>query len=224
VTTWIICIVGAYLVGSIPFGVLIGRLRGIDIREHGSRNIGATNVGRVLGRPLGALCFVLDLLKGALPVLIAGALCDALGRDPKNLDDTTAWMWWWLGVAAAAVLGHMYSVYLGFRGGKGVATSFGALLAMWQLLTLPTLGALVVWYAVLRLGRYVSIASMAAAVSIPLWYLVRIIPNTGESIGPTIMHASPPLLITSALAALVIWRHRGNISRIRKGEEPKSGT
>ena len=218
---WFIFIPGAYLIGSIPFGLLIGKARGTDIREHGSKNIGATNVGRVLGRKLGALCFLLDMLKGAIPVLAAGFACGVIGIEPAALSGGQ--MWLWLAVAAAAVAGHMAPVFLGFAGGKGVATGFGAALAMWSLLTFPAIGALVVWYATLRLGRYVSLASMTAAVSLPAWYLVRCIPPSGENVIGSIFHASPPLIVTAALALLIVWRHRANIARLRRGEEPKVG-
>ena len=117
-TLWIVCIAGAYLAGSIPFGVIIGRARGIDIREHGSKNIGATNVSRVLGARLGLLCFVLDVGKGAGPVIAAGALFDLLGKRPVDPDAATLTQsetWLWLAVAGATIVGHMYSPFLGFR-------------------------------------------------------------------------------------------------------------
>ncbi|MDY7109045.1 MAG: glycerol-3-phosphate 1-O-acyltransferase PlsY [Planctomycetota bacterium] len=218
---WLLSILAAYLIGSIPFGVLIGRAKGLDIRAHGSKNIGATNVGRVLGRKLGLVCFALDTLKGAVPVAGAGFVCGVINTEPAVLSQ--AQMWLWLLVAAAAVTGHMASIFLAFAGGKGVATGFGAALAMWPLLTFPALGALAVWYATLRLGRYVSLASMAAAVSLPLWYLLRCIPPSGENIGSSIVHASPPLIVTAALALLILWRHRTNIARLRRGEEPRIG-
>ncbi len=218
---WIACILGAYLVGAIPFGVLIARTRGVDIRQKGSKNIGATNVGRVLGRKFGAICFLLDVLKGAIPVIVAGFVCDVINKQAAEL--TLTEMWLWLAVAVASIAGHMASIYLRFAGGKGVATSFGAMLAMWPLLTWPAIGALVVWYITLRLSRYVSLASMLGAVSLPFWYLVCSIPPTGENIIPSVLHASPPLFVLIALALLVIWRHRTNIARIRRGEEPKLG-
>ncbi|MCP3903304.1 MAG: glycerol-3-phosphate 1-O-acyltransferase PlsY [Planctomycetes bacterium] len=217
---WAGCIIGAYLVGSIPFGLILGRMRGVDIREHGSKNIGATNVGRVLGRKLGSLCFVLDLLKGAGPVLVAGFACEVLGRRPAPGGLTTNEMWLWMLVAVAAVIGHMASIFLYFRGGKGVATSFGAMLALWPVLTLPALAALVVWYAVVRFTRIVSLASLCAAVSLPVWYVVSVIPNTGDTLAQ-LRHASPPLVVTILLAALVVWRHRANIGRLMRGEESK---
>ena len=221
---WGACIGGAYLVGSIPFGVLIGRAKGIDIRQHGSRNVGATNVGRVLGRRLGLVCFFLDLLKGAVPVLAAGVAGGVIGREPVDPGLAPLAIWLWLAVATAAVTGHMASVFLGFDGGKGVATGFGAMLAMWPLLTFPALGALLVWYAVVRLTRYVSLASMLAAVSMPLWYSAWSLPLAGPDMFPSLARTGPPLIATAALACLVVWRHRANIGRLRRGEEPKIGS
>lgn len=224
---WIACIAAAYLIGSIPFGVIIGRIKGIDIREHGSKNIGATNVGRVLGKKFGLVCFVLDMLKGAVPVLAAGAWNHTLGRDASEL--TALQMWLWFAVACAAVTGHMFSIFLGFRGGKGVATGCGAMLAMWPLLTFPALGSLVVWYVTLRLFRFVSLASMLAAASLPLGYLLAQIPPDAleQPASHTIdrlIHASPLFIGTLIIAALVIYQHRGNIRRLRRGEEPQIGS
>ena len=221
---WVILIGAAYLIGSIPFGVLIGRARGIDIRAHGSKNIGATNVARVLGKKLGMLCFVLDFLKGAGPVLAAGCACGVIGRSPIDL--TTPQMWLWLAVAAATVIGHMFSIFLGFRGGKGVATGFGSIAAMWPLLTLPAIGALVVWYAALRIFKYVSLASILAVMSLPLGYLLSVIPRDAQDqpLSYTLhhlWHASPPFFGTAVIALLVVYRHRGNIARLRRGDEPK---
>lgn len=196
-------------------------MRGVDIRQHGSRNIGATNVGRVLGRRLGMTCFVLDFLKGAGPVIGAGFIN---GVIKDNVGDLTAsQMWLWLAVAVAAVLGHMFSIFLGFAGGKGVATAFGTLVAMWPLLTFPALGALVVWFGTLRAMRYMSLASMIGSASIPVWYLISLSPWPGETWFAHLQHASPPLIVTTALALLVIYRHRTNIARLRRGEEPKVG-
>ncbi len=224
-TAWIICIIGAYLIGSIPFGVFIGRAKGIDIRQHGSKNIGATNVARVLGKRLGTLCFLLDVLKGAVPVIVAGIQNDVLGRQAREL--STQQMWLWLAVAIATVLGHMFSIFLRFGGGKGVATGCGAMLAMWPLLTLPAIGALIVWYVALRLFKYVSLASILASISLPIGYLAAAIPRdaTQHSLSHTIdqlLHASPPFVGTTIIALLVVYRHRSNIARLRRGEEPKS--
>lgn len=218
-TVWIICIAAAYLAGSIPFGVMLARARGVDIREHGSGNIGATNVGRVLGRRLGLVCFLLDVFKGAVPVLASGFATGVIGRPVEAV--TAQQMWSWLAVGAAAVLGHMASIFIRFRGGKGVATGFGTMVAMWPLLTIPALAVLVVWYAVLRLTRYVAAASMTAAVCLPLAYLLSIIPNSGDDVWDRLRHGSPPLIVTVLLALLVVYRHRSNIGRIVRGEEPK---
>lgn len=219
--SWTLFILLGYLLGSIPFGVLIARARGVDIRATGSRNIGATNVGRVLGRRFGIACFALDLVKGAAPVLAAGAWHGLLVRPAVEIGPAESLPW--LAVAAAAVAGHMASIYLRFAGGKGVATSFGAMLAMWPLLTLPAIGALVTWYAVLRLSRIVSAASLAAAASLPLWAVASLIPSAGAAPGATIARAWPPILVTALLALLVAWRHRANIGRLRRGEEPRIG-
>ena len=155
---WGLIIVAAYLLGSIPFGVVIGRMRGVNLLTEGSRNPGAANVTRLLGKPLGMLCFFLDMGKGVIPVIVAGVMFDLLGDRPASSDPmvavlTRTEMWLWLSVACAAVLGHMRSPWLGFRGGKGVATGFGAMVAMWAVLTLPALAAIVVWYGVLRTTR-----------------------------------------------------------------------
>jgi glycerol-3-phosphate acyltransferase PlsY len=223
-TLWIICIAGAYLLGAIPFGVIIGRARGVDILQHGSKNPGATNVARLLGKPLGAVCFVLDTLKGAVPVLVAGSIFDLLGRRPASLDPevavlTQAEMWLWLAAACAAIAGHMWSPFLGFRGGKGVATGFGTMVAMWPVLTIPALGAIVVWYGVLRLTRYVSLASMLAAISLPLGYAICV--RDPAELMNHVLTAWPPLAVTALMAAVVVYKHRGNIARLRRGEEPK---
>ncbi len=216
---WTACIIGAYLIGSIPVGVIIARSRGVDIFKAGSGNVGATNVGRVLGRGFGRLCFGLDALKGAVPVLITGLITGVLGHGADEL--TQAQMWLWLAVALATVLGHIASVFLKFRGGKGVATGFGALLAMWPLLTAAALAALFVWYVALRLFRYVSLASIIAAASLPLSCALLSVRTTTTDPWADFVHASPPFIVTGALALLVVYKHRANIGRLRRGEEPK---
>ncbi len=229
---WIVCIVGAYLVGSIPFGVILGRVRGVDILLQGSKNPGATNVARLLGRPLGAVCLILDMIKGAAPVLAAGSIFGLLNRRPAGADPemvlSQTEMWLWLAVACAAIAGHMCSPWLAFRGGKGVATSFGAMVAMWPVLTFPALGAIVVWYGVLRLTKYVSAASILAAVSLPLGYAISVLPNdTLDDLDrlsaslDQVLTAWPPLAVTALMAAVVVYKHSGNITRIRRGQEPK---
>ncbi|MCZ6837084.1 MAG: glycerol-3-phosphate 1-O-acyltransferase PlsY [Planctomycetota bacterium] len=218
---WIACILSAYIVGSIPFGVILGRLKGIDILQHGSRNPGATNVMRVLGKPFGYACFVLDVSKGAIPTIMAGFLNEVINRPPHEL--TQGQMLLWLAVPVAAVLGHMFSIFLGFKGGKGVATGFGSLAAMWPLLTIPTFCAVVVWYFLLRTTKYVAVASIGAAFGIPLAYLLSVVPNDLENMVPTVLHASPPFWVTGIIACLVLYQHRTNLGRIRRGEEPQAG-
>lgn len=210
---WFWTIVG-YLSGSIPFSLLLGLARGVDIRNVGSRNIGATNLGRTLGRGWGIAGFGLDVVKGLAPVLAAGAAMGLAGR----WDLSSAEAWRWLAVPAAAVIGHVFPIWLGFRGGKGVATSLGVLLGFYPLLTLPGLGALMVWLMFLGLFRWISLASIAAALALPALLLLAC-----STLGPAPAQAWPLLLVTGLLALLVIVRHRGNIARLLAGTEPKIG-
>jgi glycerol-3-phosphate acyltransferase PlsY len=196
-------------------------MRGVDVRRHGSKNIGATNVARVLGKRLGLLCFFLDFLKGALPVAVSGIMTHTLGTPVLHMQPTDLWLW--LAVAMAAVLGHMFSIFLMMRGGKGVATGFGAMVAMWPVLTLPALAALVVWFAVLKTARIMSVASMCGALAVPIGFVLTLIPPSAENILPRLERGLPALLATTALAALVIWRHRANIARLMRCEEPRIG-
>jgi glycerol-3-phosphate acyltransferase PlsY len=217
---WLPATVLSFLCGSIPFGFLLGKLRGVDIREHGSRNIGATNVARVLGRPLGVLCFLLDALKGALPVAITGAMLGLWGRSASELGASQQWLW--LLTAFAALMGHMFSPWIGFRGGKGVATGFGALCAMWPLLTTAALIALGVWVASAAISRYVSLSSMLAAWTIPVVVAVASARSSGSA-ADGLAAAWPLLLSTGLLALLILWKHRANIRRLRAGTEPRIG-
>ena len=201
----------AYLCGSIPFGLLIGWANGTDIRYAGSGNIGATNTARVVGRYWGGLCFLLDTLKGTGPVFTSGWIMGWLEHQ------TTSETWQWMAIGAAAMIGHIYPVWLKFKGGKGVATGLGVLLGFWPTLTLVGLLGAIVWVTTLALTRYVCLASIAAAVTIPLLLLI----STGLDQPRT--DQTPFLIATSALAALVIIRHRSNISRLMAGDEPKLG-
>ncbi len=200
----------AYLVGAIPFGFLIARAKGVDLRTRGSGNVGATNVGRVVGRKWGWLCFVLDVGKGLLPVLLAGTCL-------KRAGELTAWRQSaWLAVAFAAIAGHVFTFWLRFRGGKGVATSLGVLLGFWPYFTFAGLAALGVWVAVVLTGRYVSLASITAAAAFPLLFLAACL------IAPwPIARLWPLLAFAVAMAALVIARHRTNIARLLAGTESK---
>lgn len=217
---WILAVAAAFLCGSVPFGFLLGRLKGIDIREHGSRNIGATNVARVLGRPLGLLCFALDALKGALPVAATGMALGTWGRSAAELGAGLQWLW--LATAAAALLGHMYSPWIGFRGGKGVATGFGALCALWPMLTLAALAALGAWIVALATTRYVSLSSLLAAFSIPVSVCIQNWSGGGMQ-ESGVAAAWPILTATGLLALLIAWKHKANIGRLFAGTEPRVG-
>lgn len=208
-------IICSYLTGSIPFGVLIAKAKGVNIREHGSKNIGATNVGRVLGKTFGFICFMLDMLKGAVPVFVVGRMYGTYGQ-PIDAIGTTE-MLLWMCIALAALLGHMYSPWLKFGGGKGVATTFGGMIAMWPLLTIPVLVALFAWIITLKVSRMVSLASLIAAIALFGDALATVFINS------TIEHAWPILALTGLIALMVFWKHRSNIERILHGEEPKIG-
>lgn len=204
--------------GSIPFGLLIARSRGLDIRKHGSGNIGATNVARILGPRLGLLCFALDGLKGFIPTfaagLAAGVVHPSITAQPISVDQS----WWWLAVLAACILGHMFSPFVSFRGGKGVATSFGAMLGLWPYLALPALGALTVWLIAATISRYVSLASCLAAISLPLWVFVGSRLARGAATDLT-----PFYIVTLGMGLLVVFKHRGNIRRLIAGTENRLG-
>lgn len=215
--TLIALLIGSYLCGSIPFGLIVGRLKGIDIRQHGSGNIGATNAGRVLGRPYGYLVFLLDLMKGLAPVLCAGKLLHGM------LDAGLASRFYlcWVAIAAAAVVGHMFPVFLGFKGGKGVATSLGVVLGIYPFFTVPALGAFGVWLIAVRVTRYVSVASIGAALAFPVlfgvWAMMYQQPWGGFA------DLWPLYLMSGIVALLIVIRHRGNIRRLLNGAEPRIG-
>jgi acyl-phosphate glycerol 3-phosphate acyltransferase len=205
-STLLTVLAAAYLVGAIPFGFLIARWRGVDILAHGSGNIGATNVGRVLGRPYGILVFILDFAKGAIPTWVAAQVSLPLDTRVDALIGSKG-----LPVLAglAAFLGHLYPICLRFRGGKGVATGAGVVAV---LLPLPALGALLTWIVVVAVTRYVSLASLAAAVAICVLHLAR----TPAPFDPE--HRILTYFCILA-AALVFWRHRANIGRLLRGTE-----
>ena len=183
-----IAILIGYLLGSCPFGYWAGRLRGVDLREHGSGNTGGTNAVRVLGPRIGITVIVLDVLKGTAAVAVGAALG---GTGTMVL------------AGAAAVAGHLYPLFLGFRGGKAVATGAGVLIAL-----VPAIvaGAFVLWLAVALTTRYVSVASMTAAVAVAVAVIA-----TGQP--------WPVIAFAVGGAAVVVWRHRPNIQRLRAGTE-----
>ena len=225
VAGWTLSAAAAFACGSIPFGPIVARMKGVDLRKVGSGNIGATNVSRALGWKWGVLVYVLDAAKGAAPVLAAGAWAGTLGRDPTQVG--RADMWWWLLMPIAAVLGHMFSPFVGFKGGKGVATGSGAMLAVYPVLTAPLLVAIGLWAVLLAVTRYMSVASIAAAGAIPATVAALALLRTGAGTPDgelPIAHAVPALVVTCAVAALVIAKHRSNIERLLAGTEHRLGS
>ncbi len=202
--TLVTVLIGSYFLGSIPFGYLAGRLAGIDIRKAGSGNVGATNVVRVLGKRYGYPVFALDFLKGFGAVKVSMLM--APGRPPEwNSSEIVGIL-----AAMSSILGHLYPPWLKFKGGKGVATSAGALLA---LTPVATLIGVAIWIIVFWLTRYVSLASITATVVLPIVILV---------VSPRDQNNRKPLVYSSAcVAAVVIWRHRSNLSRLMRGTEPR---
>ena len=188
-----------YLVGSVPTGYLLGRARGLDIRRHGSGNIGATNVWRVMGRNWGLLAFACDFLKGFLPLFLVRTLC---------LPETGTWSVSLLLVLCglAAIIGHNYTPWLGFKGGKGIATSAGVLAALMP----PVLAvALSLWIVVTLLTRFVSVGSILAAASLaPLAWVFY--PGEWIYFG-----------LACLAGGLAVWRHRSNIQRLLAGTESR---
>lgn len=213
--------VGAYLCGAIPFGLLVGWGKGVDIRTRGSGNIGATNAGRVLGKPFGILVFVLDVLKGLLPVLLSGHLLrrPGSGWDGGSTGSTVYLVW--ILVGTGCILGHTFPVYLKFKGGKGVATSLGVLLGMYPQFTAAGLIAFGLWCVVTWVTRYVSAGSVAAAVAFPIIFAVVAHLRRGAW-GPA-RQLWPLHLFGIVIAALVVYRHRRNIERLLAGTEPRIG-
>ena len=194
-----------YLLGSIPTGFLVGKARGVDIRSSGSGNIGATNAFRVLGKTAGTLVLLADALKGFLACFLAvHAVAAGLGLTPSSATRE------FLAIVAgiAAILGHNYTIWLRFKGGKGIATSAGVLIA-WAPGAL--LVCLVLWLAVLGLSRYVSVASITAAFCLPL--------AVGLLHGSRVM-----ILITALIGVLAIYKHKSNLQRLSQGTEHRLGS
>jgi len=187
-TLWI---AGAYLLGSVPTGLLLGKFYGIDVRQEGSGNIGATNLYRTMGRKVGIITLLGDCLKGLLPVLLVWKL--GMGEPMQ------AW------VGLAAFFGHVFSVFLLFKGGKGVATALGVYLA---LAPLAVLGALAAFVLLVLIWRYISLGSIVAAAVMPL--IIWFIP-----------HSQQLLIATALISATVIIKHHANISRLVAGTESK---
>ena len=199
---WLLIFILSYLIGSIPSGYLVARSKGIDIRQRGSSNIGAANVARVMGKKWGYLVGFCDFLKGFLAVKLGFLIAAHVSSVPGGVT-----------AAIACILGHNYTIWLGFKGGKGIATSGGAVLAL--LPPLVFLSGAVVWVGVFLISRYTSLASIIAAVVLPIAVLL-IVAKTGTDFW---------LLFTFSvvIAALAIWRHRGNIVRLLNGTENRFG-
>jgi glycerol-3-phosphate acyltransferase PlsY len=194
----------AYLLGSIPSGYIAGRIAGVDVRKVGSGNVGATNVTRVLGKGFGYPVFVVDFGKGLAAVTTGLMIAKAAQSTPKVVDLCAA-------VAAIfAVIGHSYSIWLGFKGGKGVATSLGGLFGLnWIAAAIVC----VVWIVSFQLTRYVSLSSIAAAIALPVTVATMLF----------LKQLQTPILLYFAvfLATIIVLRHRSNLSRLLKGTEPR---
>ncbi len=218
-----LCPLIAFLLGSIPFGLIIAKAKGIDIRQHGSGNIGATNVLRVVGKKYGITCLILDALKGLIPTLVAISLIRFPGmKNPMAFDALLPWSGEFPMLTAqimqvvaglCAILGHNYSPWVGFKGGKGIATSAGVLIAM---MPAAIVILLIVWALVFFTTRYVSLASIIAAAILPLvtiygsWTHGKIADGTWNK---------PLFVFSIIIAVLAVWKHRSNIQRLRQGTE-----
>lgn len=197
----------AYLIGAIPFGYLVGRMRGVDLFLAGSGNIGATNAGRVLGAEFGILVFILDFLKGAIPVAAAAPLARLLGHELDNPELLRVLC------AATAFLGHLFPIYLRFQGGKGVATGAGTIAV---LVPAPAALAILTWVVVLLASRVVSLASLAAVGMLVLSWLA--------SAPAPYSHASLPVTLYLIVGTLIVAvKHRENIRRLAAGTENRIG-
>ena len=195
-----------YLCGALPFGYWAGKMKGIDIRQHGSGNIGATNVIRVLGKGIGIPVFLLDMLKGWLPVFLASGWMAATGAEPQMVSTAKV-----IG-GFAAVLGHMFTFFLSFKGGKGIATMSGVLVGM---SLAGFIGGWIAWLVFYFATKYVSLASLAAAVAVPTGMAVQMM---REGRWDFVM-----LGFGLAVMVLVFWRHRPNIQRLLAGTENRAG-
>ncbi len=208
------CVLGSFLLGGIPFGLLVGWLHGKDVRQIGSGNIGAMNVGRIFGREWFFVVFGLDLLKGLLPTLAGGWILGAIA----DASSETTFMISRLVIGLASILGHNYSPYLGFHGGKGVSTSLGVALGIYPDLTYPALASFGMWILGFGATRMSSVGSLAGGVFFPMFYLLAL-----RYRGGTITGHWPFVAFSLVVAAMVVVRHRTNIARILAGTEARVG-
>ncbi|HPO89752.1 MAG TPA: glycerol-3-phosphate 1-O-acyltransferase PlsY [Victivallales bacterium] len=194
-------VIASYIIGSIPFGFLIGKIKGIDIRKHGSGNIGATNVLRIFGKKYGYICFILDFLKGFIPVIIAGAIAKKTQNINPDFIKCAAF--------AGTFSGHVWTIFLNFKGGKGVATAAGAIFAISPI---SVICSLIIWFAVFSLSRFVSLASIVASAFLPVFYGIytKLLADNFSSI----------IFISFFLVSLLsIIKHHSNIKRLLNGTE-----
>jgi glycerol-3-phosphate acyltransferase PlsY len=202
--TILLIITIGYFLGSLPFSFWFGKLKGVDLRKVGSRNVGATNLARAVGGGWGSLAFILDCGKGLAAVLLAGYLFEVFRIESLSLPLVK------IAGGVSAIAGHNWSVWLKFKGGKGVATSAGVFLG---LAPVSLVSALVVWLIVLALSRYVSLASIIASISLPLWMWL----------GPIEYVDLPIIYFACITCILIIYKHRSNIKRLLLGTENKIG-
>lgn len=201
VLPWFLIALGSYLLGSIPAGFIAGKICGIDLRTQGSGNIGATNALRVLGKKWGYAVFLFDFLKGWLPVKFALIWSTFAAIDPASAPGALA--------ALGALIGHSFPVWLGFKGGKGIATSAGVIVALFPQAFLFCLG---VWLLLFTTTRYVSVASIGASIALP------------SAVGALfLLHRTDwlALVVSLVMCFLAVWRHRSNIARLRAGTESR---
>ena len=198
---YVIAIVAAYLIGSIPFGFLVGKMRGIDVRTVGSKNIGATNVFRTVGRNWGLLAFALDFLKGFIPTFLALRYAQASG------DAALACLP--LATGVACVAGHMFTCFMKFKGGKGIATGFGMLVGLLPWLVLTAFG---IWAVTVWLSHYISLGSCVAAafLAVAVWF---------PWLGSAGVRNLPLSLVVTLVALVAIYKHKANIRRLIDGCE-----
>ena len=198
---WLLIALGSYLIGSVPTGFLAGRCCGVDLRTQGSGNIGATNALRVLGKPWGYTVFLVDFAKGLLPVLLASHWSAQFGIHPASAPGALA--------ALCVLLGHSFPIWLGFNGGKGIASSAGVIVGLFPSAFLLCIGS---WLLVFTLSRYVSVASISASIMLPVAVTILYLLHKADWLA---------LLVSILMCALALWRHRSNFVRLRSGTEPR---
>lgn len=202
----ILILITSYLFGAIPWGFVIGKAKGLDIREHGSKNIGATNVTRVIGKKWGIACFIIDFFKGLIPVIIVEIIFRHCALQTTGYFSTAIIL-----ASLGAVFGHMFPVYLGFKGGKGVSTGSGAVIAISPYAAII---GIILWLIIFKFSRYVSLASIIAAAAVAVFTVL--FSNYG------IYHINTTLQIFIVIVVIaVIVKHKSNIKRLLNGTENK---